>query len=331
MTDKNKETKPLINNEKANEIDSQPKLESNLPFIDGQPLEKQPLYPPQPRLQQQQPYLQQPYYQQPYYQQPYYQQPYYQQPFTQTIQQQQQQIDYPTVGINTHRKSSKRPGYVRPRNYVICIVCILVCIGIITLIIVAIASSFKFKWDNNSYPYNGNGVPGLTCPARSYYLTKSGNNNIGECVFYDYTCARDDTVFDLSRDYSQIFTGEDYDSDCLSNLGYLQCAPMSPYINSFGSNIQIGENYQNFILCDFFCDTLYDNCKDATFDCSSNNPFPHVYCGQTVSSQFSDSKSFCQQGLYLTVSSDQNSCFAGVGSLIPSILILAFLSLFFFA
>ncbi|KAJ5074439.1 folate receptor family protein [Anaeramoeba ignava] len=185
---------------------------------------------------------------------------------------------------------------------------VLATIGIVTLIIM----QTRFRHTNSgNVEYHGNGRASLTCPVRGYYYDVSRPNTKTCCTFYDYSCGKDTICDVLYVDYSNLFI--DKSVKCTDSLGLLSCSVMSPWVNWFAPEINVGDVPQNLNVCQSFCDQIFDDCHDASFDCSSFNPFPtdQSWCpDKKVSSIFpSNSTDFCIQVLKVTVSTDFTACF----------------------
>ncbi|KAJ5070152.1 folate receptor family protein [Anaeramoeba ignava] len=226
-------------------------------------------------------------------------------PIEQPHQQQQQQYQQTEQQPLTRKERRRlRKSYRRRRGLIWKVVIAIV----ILIIVISVVVAVKKKKSNTKYPYYGSGEQGEVCPYRAYYYSTSQYNSFSYCSNYDYTCTRNNLVKENSTNYNLIFTTTP--DSCYQDLEALTCVPMSPYVNYFAPQITLGQTDQQITICDFYCDTVYSDCKDAYFDCSSSNPFPHQHCNEAVGSIYHDSQSFCQQVLYLSVSSDKQHCFA---------------------
>ncbi|KAJ6238643.1 folate receptor family protein [Anaeramoeba flamelloides] len=166
---------------------------------------------------------------------------------------------------------------------------------------------------------HGIGKEGIKCPNRAYYIDKSEKNTYGCCDYYKYSCSNEDTCtkrMDYNRIVNQI------DGKCDNLLGLLSCSPMSPYVNSFAQNIDLGKTHQNISICEDFCDHIYSACKSKKFDCTDFNKFPHQNCGKEVSIAYHNAKDFCEKGLFIQLSKDNDHCFSDSGLKIPSFVLI---------
>ncbi|KAJ3432261.1 folate receptor family protein [Anaeramoeba flamelloides] len=195
-----------------------------------------------------------------------------------------------------------------------------ICFFIILIIILVIylKDNVGGNQDMTDGQNHGTGSPGLTCPPSKYYLNKTDNNNLGCCNWYDYTCGKEysDNDNDLGicsdkKNYNEILNNQT--SQCNNYLGLISCGPLSPYVNYFAPDISVGSDHQKMEICDTFCDTVYQECKSATFDCSFWNSFPHQHCNEQVGDHYSDGKSFCKDAIFLEYSTDHDNCFAPAG------------------
>ncbi|KAJ3432262.1 folate receptor family protein [Anaeramoeba flamelloides] len=212
------------------------------------------------------------------------------------------------------RRKKLRKRQRRNRRYTIFAVVVVI---IIIVIISSVESEDKNK-NTTDGKHHGTGSPGLTCPPSEYYLNKTANNNLGCCEWYDYTCGEEssdtennESICSDKKNYNEILSNQT--SQCNDYLGLISCGPLSPYVNYFAPDISVGSDHQKMEICDTFCDTVYQECKSATFDCSFWNSFPHQHCNEKVSDYYSDGKSFCKDAIFLEYSTDHDNCFAPAG------------------
>ncbi|KAJ6234737.1 folate receptor family protein [Anaeramoeba flamelloides] len=185
------------------------------------------------------------------------------------------------------------------------------------------------KRDHRSSAVNHHGIGklGIKCPNNTAFHTVSIDNSFGCCSFFEYTCARSPTCSE-KKNYNSILNGRS--NKCDNQLGLLSCAPLSPYVNYFAPNIQIGDHWQNINICDSFCENIYESCLLAKFDCSFFNSFPHHHCGKRVDVIYPDAYTFCQKALYVNVSSELENCFSSAKSFQISRNLIVFILLLWF-
>ncbi|KAJ3427669.1 folate receptor family protein [Anaeramoeba flamelloides] len=168
---------------------------------------------------------------------------------------------------------------------------------------------------------------GLKCPSRPYYVDKSEKNTYGCCDRYKYSCSNDKTCT-KRMNYNKIIN--QIDGECNELLDLLSCSPISPDVNTFAIDIDLGKTYQNISICEGFCDNIYSACKYKKFDCTDSNEFPHQNCNKEVSKVYPNSKDFCEDGLFIKLSTDKDHCFSSSGLKIPSFVLIYLVLVFFF-